>query len=208
MASERSRDNPLEDFRQVTAAALRAVSGEPEANVTFTPDRPSLAGNQARLPMPSRELPPDEVAVVRGEADGFALRLRHHDAGLHAKRQPSGPTSRAIFDAIEQVRVEALGARHMVGVQSNLAAARVEECRQRGYHRIRTKEDAPLADVVGLLAREVLTGESPPPAARPMVDLWRSALEGKVGRDLAELSHCLADQARYADAARQLIRHL
>ena len=208
MAGERNRDNPLEDFRQVTAAALRAVSGEPEANVTFTPDRPSLAGNQARLPMPSRELPPDEVAVVRGEADGFALRLRHHDAGLHAKRQPAGPTSRAIFDAIEQVRVEALGARHMVGVQSNLAAARVEECRQRGYHRIRTKEDAPLADVVGLLAREVLTGESPPPGARQMVDLWRPALESKVGRDLAELSHCLADQALYADAARQLIRDL
>jgi len=208
MANDRSRDNPLEEFRQVTAAAMRALSCEPEANVSFSPDRPSLSGNQARLPMPSRELPADEAAVVRGEADSFALRLRHHNAELHAKRQPSGPTSRAIFDAVEQVRVEALGARHMAGVQSNLAAARVEECRQRGFHRIRAKEDAPLADVVGLLAREALTGESPPPAARHMVDLWRSSLESKVGKDLAQLSHCLESQRLYADAARQLIRDL
>jgi cobaltochelatase CobT len=208
MANDRSRDNPLEDFRQATAAAMRAISCEPEASVSFSPDRPSLSGSQARLPMPSRELPADEAAVVRGEADGFALRLRHHDAELHAKRQPSGPTSRAIFDAIEQVRVEALGARHMAGVQSNLAAARVEECRQRGFHRIRAKEDAPLADVVGLLAREALTGESPPPAARHMVDLWRSSLESKVGKDLAQLGHCLDNQKLYADAARQLIRDL
>ena len=96
----------------------------------------------------------------------------------------------------------------MAGVQSNLAAARVEECRQRGFHRIRAKEDAPLADVVGLLAREALTGESPPPSARHMVDLWRSSLESRVGKDLAQLGHCLESQRLYADAARQLIRDL
>ncbi|MFI4989221.1 MAG: cobaltochelatase subunit CobT, partial [Alphaproteobacteria bacterium] len=208
MAAARRPDNPLEEFRQVTAAAMRAIAREPEANVAFSPDRPSLAGTQARLPMPSRELPADEVAVVRGAADGFALRLRYHDAALHAKRQPAGPTSRAIFDAIEQVRVEALGMRHMAGVQSNLAAARVEECRQRGYHRIHSKEDAPLADVIGLLAREALTGESPPPSARHMVELWRGSLEGKVGKDLGQLAHAVEDQAHYADAARQLIRDL
>jgi cobaltochelatase CobT len=208
MTGERAKDNPLEEFRQITAAAMRAMSGEPEVNVTFSPDRPSLAGTSARLPMPSRELPPDEVAVVRGEADSFALKLRYHDDALHAKRQPSGPMARAVFDAIEQVRVEALGARNMAGVQSNLAAALVEQCRQRGYHRVHTKEEAPLADVVGLLAREALMSEAPPPAARRMVDLWRSSLEGKVAKDLTQLAHCLDDQANYADVARQLIRDL
>jgi cobaltochelatase CobT len=206
--ADRHQDNPLEEFRQVTSAAMRAISREPETNVTFSPDRASLAGTQARLPMPSRELPPDEVAVVRGEADGFALRLRYHDTALHARRQPAGPTSRAIFDAIEQVRVEALGSRHMAGVEGNLMAALVDQCRQRGFHRIRAKEDAPLADVIGLLAREVLMGAAPPPGARHMVDLWRGSLEGKVGKDLAYLAHCLDNQGRYADAARQLIRDL
>jgi len=208
MSGDRSQDNPLEEFRQITAATMRAISREPEVSVTFSPDRPSLAGTAARLPMPSRELPPGEVAVVRGEADSFALRLRYHDAALHAKRQPAGPTARAVFDTIEQVRVEALGARTMAGVQSNLAAALVDQCRQRGYARVHAKEDAPIPDVIGLLAREVLMGNATPPAARRMVDFWRSSLESKVSRDIAELGRCLADQAHYADVARQLIRDL
>ena len=206
--SQRRPDNPLEDFRQVTAATMRAIAREPEVNVTFSPDHPTLAGAQARLSMPSRELPPDEVAVVRGEADGFALRLRHHDSQLHARRQPAGPTARAIFDAIEQVRVEALGCRHMAGVQSNLAATLVEQCRQRGYNRVQSKEEAPLAAVIGLLAREALMGAATPAAARRMVDLWRGSLEGRVGRDLIGLGQHLDSQADYADAARQLIRDL
>ena len=206
--SQRRPDNPLEGFRQVTAAAMRAVADEPEVTVTFSPDRPAMAGTQARLSMPSRELPPDEVAVVRGEADGFALKLRHHDSQLHARRQPAGPTGRAIFDAIEQVRVEALGCRHMAGVASNLAAALGEQCRQRGYGRIQSKEEAPLAEVIGLLAREALIGRATPAAARRMVDLWRASLEGRVGRDLARLAQHLDNQTDYADAARQLIRDL
>jgi cobaltochelatase CobT len=208
MPPDRQKDNPLEAFRQVTGAAMRAISRRPEVSVSFTPDRPALVGNQARLPMPSRELPPDEAAVVRGEADGFALRLRHHDAALHARRQPSGPLSRAIFDAVEQVRVEALGSRHMQGVQSNLCAAMVEQCRLRGYGRVNSREEAPLADVVGLLARESLMNATTPPSAHRMVDFWRSSIEGRINKDLAALAGQLDNQAAYADAARRLIRDL
>jgi cobaltochelatase CobT len=208
MATDRQKDNPLEAFRQVTAAAMRAVSGRPDLSVSFTPDRPAMVGNQARLPMPSRELQPEEAAVVRGEADGFALRLRYHDAALHAKRQPQGPLSRAIFDAVEQVRVEAIGSRHMAGVQDNLSAALLEQCRVRGYGRVHSREEAPLADVVGLLARESLMSAKTPAAAHRMVDLWRSAIEGRIGKDLAALGHQLDDQAAYAEVARRLIRDL
>jgi cobaltochelatase CobT len=208
MTSDRRQDNPLEGFRQVTAATMRAVSGEPELNVTFSPDRPGLAGSQARLSMPSRDLPPDEVAVVRGEADSLALKLRYHDAEMHNRRQPSGPMARAIFDAIEQVRVEALGARHMAGARSNLAAANAELCRQRGYNRVRAKEEASLPDVIGQLARETLMGETTPNTARNMLDLWRGSLEGKVSKDLLQLGHHIDSQAEFADIARQLIRDL
>ncbi|HLI11062.1 MAG TPA: cobaltochelatase subunit CobT [Alphaproteobacteria bacterium] len=208
MTAQRNPDNPLEGFRQVTGAAMRAISGERELNVSFSPDRPNLAGNQARLSMPSRELPADEIAVVRGEADSFALRLRYHDAALHTRRQPAGPTARAIFDAVEQVRVEALGSRHMVGVQENLTAALLEQCRQRGYNRVQSRDDAPLADVVGLLAREALMGGIVPPSARRMVDFWRGTLESKVGKDLSQLADLVENQAAFAETARQLIRDL
>ena len=73
-------DSPVEAFRQITAAVMRAVSHETEVSLSFTPDRPSLSGTEARLPLPSRDLAPDEVAELRGEADAMALSLRHHDA--------------------------------------------------------------------------------------------------------------------------------
>src|SRR5690606_219785 len=125
---------------------------------SFAPEGAGLRGSDARLPVPSRDLPPEEVAIVRGEADAIALRLRHHDDTVHARRQPSGQLSRAIFNGVEQARCEAIGARRMVGVASNLGAALEERCRTQGYARIADRESAPLAEVVALLAREAMTG--------------------------------------------------
>ena len=55
----------------------------------------------------------EEAAQLRGAADSVALRLRYHDDAVHSKRVPSGPLARAVFDAVEQARVEALGSRRM-----------------------------------------------------------------------------------------------
>src|SRR5262249_19842834 len=151
-------------------------------------------GNEARLPMPARDLPPNEVAVVRGEADAMALRVRHHDAEIHARRAPAGSMSRAIFEAVEQARCEALGSRGMSGVADNLAAALGEKCRAQGYARIADRESAPLPEVVALLAREAMGGRPPPDAAKRMVDLWRPWIEARAGQDFSALEKLLTDQ--------------
>src|SRR5690606_9573519 len=65
-----------------------------------------------------------------------------------------------------------------------------------------------LSEVIGLLAREAMTGQAPPEAARHMVDLWREDLAGRVGHSLAELSRHLEDQQAFAKVARQLIAEL
>ena len=116
-------DGPVEAFRQVTGAAMRAVAHEPELQVAFAPEPPALRGAEARLPLPSRELAREEVAIVRGEADAMALKLRHHDEAIHRKTAPGGAMSRQIFNAVEQARCEAMGARRMAGTALNLAAA-------------------------------------------------------------------------------------
>ena len=201
-------DGPVEAFRQVTAAAMRAVSHDPNVQVTFAPEGAALRGEEARLPIPARDLPPGEVAIIRGEADAMALRLRHHDAAVHAKRLPAGAVSRAIFEAVEQARCETLGARQMSGVRSNLAAALDEKCRVQGFARIADRESAPLAEVVALLAREVMGGSAMPEAARKMVDLWRPWIEARAGQDLSALEKLLQDQEGFADAARRLITDL
>jgi len=203
-----SNDGPIEEFRRVTAAAMRAISRNAELSVTFTPDPASLLGDEARLPLPSRDLPYDEVCVVRGESDSLALRQRHHNPALHSKRMPATQVAQALYDTVEQVRVESIGAEHMAGVASNLDAALEDRCRTKGYARVTERDQAPMAEAVGLLAREAITGRPPPPSARHMVDLWRPFIEPKIGRALGDLEKNLHDQAHFQEVVRRMITDL
>ena len=200
--------NPIEEFRHVTAATMRAIAREPELTVTLTPDAPHMAGTEARLPMPSRELSEAEVAELRGHSDSLALQIRHHDDTTHAKRRPQGQMARAIFDAVERARCEAIGANRMTGVKLNLEAALERHCREEGYSRVVTREQTVLADAVGLLAREALQGQAPPQAARKMVDAFRPWLESKCGKDLEALSKAVDDQDAFARITRRIIQDL
>ena len=109
-----THNGSVEAFRRVTAAAMRAIARRRELNVAFGAEEPCLHGAEARLPLPSRELAHQEVSIVRGEADAIASRLCHHDPQAHGSRPPAHPVARAVFDAVEQERVEALGARNRI----------------------------------------------------------------------------------------------
>src|SRR5258706_16179268 len=113
---QKPAESPTEPFKRAVTGCLRAIAGKPELEVTFAADRPSLAGLKARLPEPPRKLSRSDVAITRGIADSMALRLACHDPAVHRANAPKGKTARAVFDAVEQARVEALGARRMSGV--------------------------------------------------------------------------------------------
>src|SRR5438132_1537319 len=68
--------------------------------------------------------------------------------------------------------------------------------------------EAPLADVLGLLVRESLTGEKPPASVANAVELWRPYIEGKAGGDLAKLTGALRDQKAFARLTRAMLNHL
>jgi len=201
-------DNPIEEMRQVTAATIRAIARQPDLTLAFSPEPPSLAGTEARLPLPTREMPAGEVAELRGQADQLALRVRHHDEAAHAKRRPRGAVARAIYDSIEQTRCDALGANRMAGVRLNLEAALDRHCQDEGFARITTREEAVIAEAIGLLAREALQGDKPPASARKMVDAFRPWLESKVGKEFEKLSDVLDDQDAFARVTRRIIRDL
>ncbi len=201
-------ENRVEEFRRVTGAAMRAISRKPEINAVFAPGQHGVSGGEARLPMPSRELPAAEIAQVRGEADSIALKLRHHDARLNTRLRPQGDTARAVFDAVELARVEALGARSMTGVSENLAAALEENCRQRGFQRLTERDPGQLPAAIRLLAREAMTGAPPPPSARRLLELWRPALDDKVRQDISELAGLIGDQRSFATAVKRLLSDL
>jgi cobaltochelatase CobT len=102
-----------EPFKRALTACVRAISGEHELEVAFTNDRPALSANRARLPdLPKRPTAHD-IAVTRGLGDSMALRQARHNPRIHAALAPEGKQARAIYDAVEQARVEAIGARAM-----------------------------------------------------------------------------------------------
>jgi len=200
--------SPTEIFKRATASTLRAIAERDDLTVGFGPEPPGLSGSRVKLPNPARDLPPDEAAQLRGAADSLALRVRYHDAAVHAKRVPGSPLARAVFEGLEQARVEALGARRMVGVAANLTAMLDEQYRRQGFERVTERTESTMAEAVRLLTREALTHEPPPAAAAGVVDLWRPWLEGKIGRDIAELDRAILDQDSYARATRRLIQDL
>jgi len=199
-------DDPLEVFQRITGAAMRAIAERGDLTVTFGVREPQLSGTHATLPFPARDLPADDVARLRGQADALALRLKHHDAAIHARYRPTDETARAVFDAAEQARIEALGARDMRGVAANLRAVLEERCRAEGLEEALSKDDVPLAEVIDLLARERLTGDAPPASARPRLDLWQGEISGEVGQALDQLRRTMDDQEAYSKAVRTLLK--
>jgi cobaltochelatase CobT len=195
-------------FRRALAGATRAIARDPEADVIFASDSAAAAGKTARVPSPGPGLEAKLVAEVRGAADALALRLRHHDAKLHARVAPVDPDARGVFDALETARVEALGARAMSGVRANLNHLIDARVRSDAIVRARTAEEVPLATAVGLLARERLTGEAPPKAALAGLKLITPWIEDKAGAELDALALTLDDQSAFARLSRRLLEDL
>jgi cobaltochelatase CobT len=59
-----------------------------------------------------------------------------------------------------------------------------------------------------MMVRERLTGLSPPPAARKLVDVWRPLIEDRAGRELDRLGRLVEDQRRFGDVVHDLLDSL
>jgi cobaltochelatase CobT len=205
-------DAPNEPFKLALASCTRALARQPGLEIAFSADKPSLVtspeGAKARLPEPPRKPNPREAAIVRGLADSFALRLACHNDAIHRRLAPQSAPARALFDAVEQARVEAIGSRRMQGVASNIAAMLHDRYHRSPFADARTREETPLEDAVAMLARERLTGLEPPRGAARLVELWRPFIEEKAGADLDLLSNALLDQRAYARLVRKVLSSL
>jgi cobaltochelatase CobT len=200
-----AKEAPTEPFKRAVGVCVRAIAGKNDIEVAFAAERPGLAGNKVRLPEPPRRLSEREAAIVRGHADSIALRLACHDPAVHRKLVPGGQQARAVFEAVEQARVEAIGSRRMGGVAKNLTAMLDDRFHRGKYEEITDRADAPIEDALAMIVRERLTGEIPPPPARKLVELWRPLIEERAGRDLDRLERVFTDQRRFGDVVHDLL---
>jgi cobaltochelatase CobT len=165
-------------------------------------------GDEARILHLPHKVTARDVAEARGVADAIALKKRYHDPKMHQRLAPSGQVARAIFDAVETARYESVGARQMSGVNANIATYVARRAQESGIARPSDDETGKLADVLGLLARERLTGEKPPECATLAVEGQRKWLEQSVGHLLDELEDKVEDQRDLSELTRNIISEL
>jgi len=195
----------FEPMKQALANCVRSIAQNNQLEVTFSGDRPTMTGNQIRLPDLGKKLSKKQLAVSRGVGDAMALRIACHDAKTHAKHAPEGDNARAIFDAVEQARIEAIGASRMAGVADNLSHMLEDKYAKQNYAGVESRSDAPLEEAVAMVVRERLTGQKPPDSINDIVGLWRDWIEEKAGPKLDTLGDDLEDQSAFAEAIRDLL---
>ena len=199
----------LEVFQRAVAATCRAMAHRPALSVAFRAgDGPRGAGRERPRTSPAdrRGARDRRRARSRPSAADAARDLASQDVARRARRgrrrgAPAAPPQRQaapaaeperrdrpapIFEALEQVRVEALGASRMAGVAANLASAHAARGRRqpdrglgRGRRSPRRSSSTP--------ARACSASSLPRRAARAARRMAQPWLESRTGQDWAGL---------------------
>ncbi|WP_090591891.1 cobaltochelatase subunit CobT [Pelagibacterium luteolum] len=206
--SKANKPDPTGPFKAAMGATVRTIAGKTDLEVSFTADRPILTSDKARLAALPRLPTTRDIAIARGQGDAMAMRMASHDADTHRKMAPKDPDAKAAFDALEQARVESLGCVRMAGMGGNIAEMIEDRLFRANYANVTDIADAPLAEALGLMMREKVTGIPVPPSGTPLVDLWREKIEAKLGSSLQELSQHLDNQTEFSRRARSILRDL
>lgn len=211
-----------EHLKEELAATLHALSGKPQLAITFTepllPERTAeLAYNataqQLDITLPKLETARD-VAALRGALDGFALRLKHHDAKAfqHALRQHQNGAHRiaisGFVERMEQARVAALGGQNLTGVAMNLAEQWHRDLLQKRYDKTESLSTIPPAEVLALALFADATGITPP-AGKLALEALSPLLTVKAGKDaIPNLRAHLSDITTFTHLTCQLAEHI
>jgi len=181
-------------FERSLESTSRALAGESGLQIDFS----DLANRQ--------------IAAIRGECDAIGVRIRYHDTDLHHSMAPPGPISRAIYDELENLRIEALAARAMIGVAANLAASFEYRCSLHGLDLLASDAATPLANAVVLMVRACLVATPLTQTADRFITRWNDEVvartDNKIRHILDGLCVACRDQAEFARQSRSLIDSL
>ncbi len=201
-----------DDFKRATAIAIKAIGRRAVLEIGFTNAPAQVNDQRLTLPEPPPKMSEGDRAFERGVADAAALRLRYHNARTHQAKAPSKgknwDEARDAFDVLEQARCEALGARDLKGVASNLLAMMEEESSRKISAFADLQQKPALAQALHLLAWEKFTHLALPHDAAQVVSFWRSFIEERGAKHWPKLAASLGDQKAFATEALRLIANL
>ena len=208
-------DKNSQSIEDRTKSAYRAVSGDLTGDVSFGGGQSSLTTGAhrlirknkkmtARLPMPTDNKPIETQPHLRGAADGAALYRKYHSDAITSGINTS--EGQDLFNVLEQVRVESLGARQMDGVGQNLVAALEEAARKKGYQ---DNPSIPMEDGLYALAFEALSGQKLGDISTHTANQVRLQIESKIGENgFNDMMSVLDDQSAFAKVSDVFIRQL
>lgn len=195
-------------FKRALRTVTRSLAEDADLQLEFGYDSRNEPSDALRLSEPSPLIRPDEARKFRGRADSYALRRRYHDRKVHARNRPHSPSAGSAFDAMEDVRVESLGARAMPGVAANLQSVIEDRCRDSGLFSAQSEEEVSLAAALSLIVRERLTGEAPPVDALGALKIIKDLIEARAGDNIDRLMDALDDQEAYSKIVRDILTDL
>lgn len=182
-------------------ACARAVAGDETLQVNFERGHSSVEIGGNRLQ--DIEVCPTaaELAVTRGQTDSLALWRAHHDSAVHQRAAPVDTAARNAFDMVEQARVEAVGTRNLDGLASNL-----EDSHSARIAKLDLKnESAVLAEALGVLMRQKLSGRDPSQAGRALLVSQREQLDKIPDAVIHSLTRVRDDQQLFASQMKDLL---
>lgn len=203
MSSERT-----EIFKRALVATTRAIAEEREMEIGFGMTTANEPSSDFRLPEPSPALSTKEITKLRGLADAEALKHRFHNHDTHVENSPKGKNASEIFDQLEQVRCEGLGAKQMPGIAKNLKGVIKQRCQDAGLLGKTTTADVSLASILSLIVRERLTGDTPPTDAMAVVGLMKTGIEQLAGPNLDRLAKNIDNQTDYQKIIQEILLDL
>jgi cobaltochelatase CobT len=204
----------LNDTRlmQAMTAAAQAIAGKTPLSIRLNNQaaaQPLEAAEDAiNVANATTDDGADLLRWLRGQSDLAALTLRHHAPATHRTLRPQEPKAAEVFDRLEQVRIEAGGAKRMPGMRHNLDHRMEVWCNQQGYAHLSPQADPPLADLLAVMLRERLTGTTPPAAMQPLLKHWAPWIEAEAGDALTELARNPGEQAEFAEKVLTLLEDL
>lgn len=196
-------------FERATRSTMRALSGNRKLQVSHFGTQGRLSGDSsAVLPETPKELSNEARDVARGISDSLALKARHHNAAMFRAREPMNTAAREAFNALEQLRSDALGAREYAGVSKNLEAAIAARGEQFRKSYVSTTQKKALA--IQMLAWDALTGQNTAGKWKADIAELREWFDHPKGLKsyLDRMNQVLHDQDEFAKLMRQMLSDL
>ncbi len=201
---EKQSKKRLEEALNVTS---RAMGEAPKMNVT-------LQGTHSPNPLNAQDAlyvaPPtqEDYTLTRAEIDRIALAKKYHQSAPYSRNMPETESGRAIYEALEIARLDAIGSQHFLGYKHNMEQLRDDTCRKAGYAMLSERADPPLADMLAARLMQNAAEVKVPESLNHLMEVWNGFLQQHCAEGLQKLQDALDDPQSFSPLAKQFVMRL